>query len=258
LKAEARDTRPLVLVVEDNLQAANLLGRYLDRGGFRMVVAVDGTEAVAKAKELHPVAITLDILLPGIDGWSVLTELKHLAATRDIPVVVVSVVDNPELGLALGAIDYLVKPVDGKALLERLAKYTFTRNVATQETRILVVDDEPANVEWLEGVLKPAGFQVISAAGGQEGIDVARRERLDLVLLDLMMPRVTGFDVVEALRADESTRSLPIMILTAKDLTEDDKRQLNGHVAAILSRGATGAPDLLGWLNRLVTARTPA
>jgi signal transduction histidine kinase/DNA-binding response OmpR family regulator len=252
------DTRPLILVVEDNLQAANLLKRYLDRGGFRSVVAVDGAEAISKARELRPVAITLDILLPGIDGWDVLTELKHLEATRDIPVVVISVVDNPELGLALGAIDYLVKPVDGKALLQRLTRYTFTNKVGTQETHILVVDDEPANLEWLKGVLTPAGFSVTSAGGGQEGIDAAKSGHPDLVLLDLMMPRVSGFDVVEALRADESTRSIPIMVLTAKDLTSEDKRQLNGHVAAILSRGATGAPDLLGWLERLVTARTPA
>jgi PAS domain S-box-containing protein len=249
------DSGPLVLVVEDNLQAANLLQRYLDRGGFRTVVAVNGTEAIAKARELHPVAITLDILLPGIDGWSVLTELKHEEATRDIPVVVISIVDDPELGLALGAIDYLVKPVDGKALLQRLAKYTFTNKVGTQETRILVVDDEPANVEWLEGVLKPAGFSVITARGGQEGIDLAKSERLDLVLLDLMMPRVSGFDVVEALQADEKTRSIPIMVLTAKDLTSDDKRQLNGHVAAVLSRGSTGAPDLVDWLKKLSTTR---
>jgi CheY-like chemotaxis protein/anti-sigma regulatory factor (Ser/Thr protein kinase) len=251
----ASDTKPLVLVVEDNLQAANLLKRYLDRGGFRTVVAVSGTEAVAKARELLPVAITLDILLPGIDGWNVLNELKHDEATRDIPVVVISVVDDPELGRALGAIDYLVKPVDGNALLQRLAKYTFTNKVGTQETRILVVDDEPANVEWLEGVLKPAGFSVLSARGGQEGIDLAKKERLDLVLLDLMMPRVSGFDVVEALHADEKTRSIPIMVLTAKDLTSEDKRQLNGHVAAVLSRGSTGAPDLLDWLQRLVTTR---
>jgi CheY-like chemotaxis protein/anti-sigma regulatory factor (Ser/Thr protein kinase) len=249
------DTRPLVLVVEDNVQAANLIKRYLDRGGFRSVVAVSGIEAVEKARSLLPVAITLDILLPGIDGWSVLTSLKHDEATRDIPVVVVSVVDDPELGYALGAIDYLVKPIDGKALLQRLAQYKFTNKVGSQETRILVVDDEPANVEWLESVLKPAGFSVLSAPGGQEGIDLARRERLDLVLLDLMMPRVSGFDVVSALHADEKTRSIPIMVLTAKDLTSEDKRQLNGHVAAVLSKGSTGAPDLLEWLERLVTAR---
>jgi CheY-like chemotaxis protein len=104
-------------------------------------------------------------------------------------------------------------------------------------------------------VLKPAGFSVISAGGGQEGIDLAKSERLDLVLLDLMMPRVSGFDVVEALHADEKTRGIPIMVLTAKDLTSEDKRQLNGHVAAVLSRGSTGAPDLLDWLERLSTAR---
>jgi len=222
------------------------------------VVAVNGIEAVAKARELHPVAITLDILLPGIDGWNVLTELKHLEATRDIPVVVISVVDDPELGRALGAIDYLVKPIDGKALLERLAKYTFTSKVLTEETRILVVDDEPTNVEWLERVLKPAGFLVTSAGGGADGIKAAKSGHPDLVLLDLMMPRVSGFDVVEALHADESTRSIPIMVLTAKDLTAADKLQLNGHVAAILSRESTGAGNVLDWLQRLVKARTPA
>ena len=257
-KAPGDDARPLVLIVEDNLQAANLLIRYLDKGGFRSVVAADGAEAVAKARTLHPVAITLDILLPGIDGWAVLTELKHEEATRDIPVVVISVVDDAELGRALGAIDYLVKPVDGEALLERLAKYTFTNKVGTQETRILVVDDEPDNVEWLEEVLKPAGFSVLSAGGGQEGIDLAKSARPDLVLLDLMMPKVSGFDVVEALHADESTRSIPIMVLTAKYLTAEDKKQLNGRVSAVLARGSTGATDLVGWLERLATARTPS
>ncbi len=173
--------------------------------------------------------------------------------------MVVSVVDKPELGRALGAMDYFVKPVDGKALLERLSKYTFASKVANEEVRILVVDDEPANVEWLEGVLRPAGFSVISAGGGADGIKLAQESHPHLVLLDLIMPGVSGFDVVEALHADEATRSIPIMILTAKDLTDADRSQLNGSVSAILARGSTGAPDLLGWLDRLMAAqpRTP-
>jgi len=252
-----KDKRPLVLVVEDNLQAGELLVRLLDRGGFHAEIALSGIEALAKARELQPVAITLDVILPGLDGWDVLAQLKRDEATRDIPVIVVSVVDKPELGRALGAIDYFVKPVDGNALLRQLGKYTFTNRAGTEETRILVVDDEPANLQWLEGFLKPAGFSVISAHGGREGIDLATAQRPHLILLDLMMPDVSGFDVVEALHRDDATRSIPIMILTAKDLTDEDKRQLNGSVAAIMSRGTTGAQDLLGWLNRLMAARRP-
>jgi PAS domain S-box-containing protein len=253
--ASPHDRRPLILVVEDDLQAAELLARQLDGGGFRAEILLGGIDVVARARELQPVAITLDILLRGMDGWDVLERLKRDEATRDIPVVVISVVDKPELGRALGAIDYFVKPVDGRALLDRLAQFTFTSKVGGEETRILAVDDEPANLEWLENVLKPAGFSVVSAIGGRAGIEEAKRSRPNLVLLDLMMPEVSGFDVVQALHADDSTREIPIMILTGKNLTADDKRQLNGNVAAILERGTTGATDLVGWLNRLMAAR---
>jgi PAS domain S-box-containing protein len=249
------EARPVVLVVEDNDQAADLLVRQLDHGGFHGVVAGSGTEALAKARELQPVAITLDIVLPGIDGWDVLTQLKHDDATRDIPVVVVSVVDKPEIAKALGALDYFVKPVEGKALLARLANYTFTNKVATEATRVLLIDDEPINLRWLASVLKPAGYSVTSAGGGHDGIELAKSSLPDLILLDLIMPEVSGFDVVEALYADKSTRSIPIMILTAKDLTDGDKRQLNGHAKAILARGSTGGPDILAWLDRLMAKR---
>jgi CheY-like chemotaxis protein len=245
-------TRPLILVVEDNPQAAELLARHLEGGGFRMVLARTGIEALSKARELKPVAITLDILLPEIDGWEVLTRLKQEDATRDIPVVVVSVVDNPGLGRALGAIDYFIKPVEKEALLSRLDRYTFTNKVKQEEIRILLVDDEPANLDYLEGVLQPAGFTVLRASGGQEGIDMARDQKPHLILLDLMMPEVTGFDVVEALRREESTRSIPIMVLTAKELTDQDKEQLNGYVAAVFERNSLAGPELIGWLKELL------
>jgi CheY-like chemotaxis protein len=198
-----------------------------------------------------PAAITLDILLPDLDGWEVLTRLKRETATSNIPVVVVSVVDNPELGIALGALDYFVKPVPARELINRLSRIKFGRKKG-EKPRILVVDDEAANREWLKRILEPAGFGVILARGGREAIELAKSRKPDLVMLDLMMPEVTGFDVVEALRADEATKSTPIMVLTAKNLTEADIRQLNGHVSTILRRGSTGAADLLGLLRQVV------
>ena len=248
-------SRPLVLVVDDNPQAAAILGHHLDAGGFRMEVAHTGPQALSMARDLKPVAITLDISLPEIDGWEVLTRLKADELTRNIPVLVVSVVDDPARGRALGAIDYFVKPVDGKALLSRLSQYTFTDKVKGEPVRILVVDDEPANLDVVEALLAPAGFEVRRANNGREGIEMARSSVPNLILLDLMMPEVTGFDVVEALREEESTRSIPIMVLTAKALTDDDKKALNGQVAAIFQRNSVAGADLMKWLQEVVAKR---
>jgi signal transduction histidine kinase/DNA-binding response OmpR family regulator len=245
---------PLILVVEDDPGAAELLTRQLVSAGYRAEVARTGTAALEKARRLQPAAITLDIILPEVDGWEVITRLKSDPATSEIPIVVVSVVDNPELGMALGAMDYFVKPVDGKELVNRLNHF----QVQKDEIRVLVVDDQEANRNWLTKTLEPAGFTVIPASGGREAIDLARREKPDFVLLDLMMPEVTGFDVVEALRADESTRDVPIMVLTATNLTEADKRLLNGRVTKILSRGSVGTSDIVGLLKRVVAHRNGA
>jgi len=245
-------SRPLVLIIEDDVAAAELLTRQLQAAGFRTHVARTGPEAIAKARSLHPAVITLDILLPELDGWEVITLLKREEATSSIPVVVVSVVDNPELGKALGALDYFVKPVDGKLLVDRLRQLKLKPAVEGAATSVMVVDDEPANRNWLMRILEPAGFEVIEASGGREAIELAKARPPDLVLLDLMMPEVTGFDVVEALRADPKTSQTPIMILTARHLTEADKRHLNGHVSTILSRGSVGAADLLGLLKQVV------
>jgi signal transduction histidine kinase/CheY-like chemotaxis protein len=242
-------SRPLVLVIEDDPPAAELLVRQLEGAGFRTQVARTGTAALAMARELRPAAITLDILLPELDGWEVMTRLKRDAATSDIPIVVVSVVDNPELGMALGALDYFVKPIDGRELVTRLRRFDFMHSNATT---VLVVDDDASNRLWLTSVLEPAGFAVINAGGGREAIQLAKAKCPDLVLLDLMMPDVNGFTVVQALRADPSTRHVPIMILTARNLTAADKRQLNGHVSTILSRGSTAATDLVDHLRQLV------
>jgi signal transduction histidine kinase/CheY-like chemotaxis protein len=250
--AAADPSRPLVLIIEDDVAAAELLTRQLQAAGFRTHVARTGTEAIAKARALHPAAITLDILLPELDGWEVITRLKREEETSSIPVVVVSVVDNPELGKALGALDYFVKPVDGKLLVDRLSRLKLKAAVEGEAMSVMVVDDESANRQWLTRILEPAGFEVIEASGGREAIELAKARPPDLILLDLMMPDVTGFDVVEALRADPKTSQTPIMILTARHLSEADKRHLNGYVSTILSRGSLGAADLLGLLRQVV------
>jgi signal transduction histidine kinase/DNA-binding response OmpR family regulator/CHASE3 domain sensor protein len=249
---------PLILVVEDNAEASEILMRHLEAGGFRMAIARTGNEALAMARELKPVAITLDILLPEIDGWEVLKRLKIDELTWNIPVVVISVIDNPALGLALGAKDYFVKPVNREALLSRLSQYAFGAEIQPGETTVLVVDDEPANLDLLQALLEPAGFKVLKASGGVQGIDVARARLPQLILLDLMMPDVTGFDVVEALRADATTRSIPIMVLTAKELTNEDKAALNGHVAAIFQRNSVAGSELVEWLRGFVAKERAA
>lgn len=243
---------PLILVAEDDPAAAELLTRQLVGAGYRVEVATTGSQAIAKARKLHPSAITLDIILPELDGWEVITQLKSDEETSTIPVVVVSVVDNPELGIALGAIDYFVKPVDGSLLVRRLNQLARQISRQADHINVLVVDDEPANRDWLRATLEPAGFSVTAAAGGQEAIELARGTPPDLVVLDLMMPEVSGFDVVEALRADVSTRETPIMVLTAANLTEADRRLLNGRVSQVLKRGTVGASDLVGLLKRIV------
>jgi CheY-like chemotaxis protein len=242
---------PLVLVAENDTQSANLLCAYLTRGGFRSHVAVDGLEVLETARRLQPVAITLDILLPHVDGWELLRSLKADATTRDIPVVIVSVVDDEQLGYALGAADYFVKPVERQALLGRLATLTLTTQVKHREVQVLVVDDEPAAVELLDGMLAPIGFTVLRAFGGAEGIALARAKVPEVILLDLMMPEVTGFDVVAELKGDARTRDIPILIVTAKNMTAAEKNQLNGQVSAILAKGSSVRLELLTWLRQI-------
>jgi CheY-like chemotaxis protein/anti-sigma regulatory factor (Ser/Thr protein kinase) len=248
--------RPLVLVVEDDPGAAELLSRQIGRAGFRTETARTGAEALTMAQDRNPVAITLDILLPDIDGWEVLTRLKRDEGTSHIPVIVVSVVDNPDLGIALGALDYFVKPVDAKDLVNRISKFDFKHKAGGRPACVLVVDDEAVNRDWLKHVLEPAGFKVVLAGGGKEAIQLARSRQPDVVMLDLLMPEVNGFDVVEALSADEATRSIPIVVLTAKHLTEADIDQLNRHVSTVIKRGSTGAVDLLNQLQAVLKKRT--
>jgi CheY-like chemotaxis protein len=214
-------------------------------------VVANGQEAIEKARALRPLAVTLDIMLPGVDGWEVLRALKSSPATRDIPVVVVSVMDNRSLGIALGADDYLVKPLDRQALLDALGRFTGRPAVGREgQLKVLVVDDDQETLDRLERQLQPE-FAVLKARGGALGIEAARTEVPDLVLLDLVMGDVSGFEVVSALKADARTRDVPILVMTGRDLSEADKARLNGQVEQILSKGQEGTRQLVGRLELL-------
>src|SRR5581483_8286104 len=238
-----------VLLVEDDPNAVALLSLYLQGAGFQVVVAGDGEEALQMARILHPDGITLDIFLPRVDGWDFLARAKADPALADIPVVIVSMLDERGKGFALGAAEYLVKPVDRDLLAA-----TLRRLVAKTPTKVLAIDDDPLAITLVETVLGPQGFTVLRATGGEEGLALARQERPALVMLDLMMPDLDGFTVVERLRADPTTAAIPIVILTAKTMTDEDKARLNGQISYLAEKGQFSPADFVELVRRFCPA----
>ncbi len=252
--ARSVPARPLVLVVEDDESALSLLSNYLHGGGYDVAHARTATQAVELAREMKPFAITLDILLPDRPGWEVLNELKSQPETRDIPVVIVSVTDDLQLGFSLGAVEFLVKPVKRDHLLAVIAKAGKTGGKPVQA--VLIVDDEPQAVEAVADVIHAEGYTVLEAQSGAHGLAVATEKLPDLIILDLLMPGMNGFEVVERLRANPRTADVPILIYTSKDLTADERTQLNRHVQGISAK--SGGERLLANLARLAVSRRAA
>jgi signal transduction histidine kinase/DNA-binding response OmpR family regulator len=255
-RAAADDAgRPLILMVEDDPKTQELLRFCLSREGFRVEEASDGEEALRKARTLHPFLITLDILLPSKDGWEVLRELKEDPLSRDIPVIIVSIVDDPGRGFSLGAADYILKPFDRDDLLRRLRRYGFTTKARSEGVRILIIDDDPLAVETLASVLEPEGFEISKAYGGRQGLDMAFQQTPDLVVVDLLMPEVSGFEVVQSLKEEAQTREVPVFVITVKDLTSEDKQKLNSLAAAIMPKGAFAKDEFLHEIGKLMRLR---
>ncbi len=249
--SDASPTGPLILVVEDDRVAGELLAHQLSQAGYRVARASTGDQAVALAKELRPDGITLDILLPDQDGLKVLARLKALPETSEIPVVVVSITENQELGFSLGAVDWLVKPAHSRDFLAAVRR-AVGGNGAPDGQTVLVIDDESPTVELLTDMLASQGFQVIAALDGLKGIALARAREPDLIVLDLVMPGLTGFDVVRELRKYPESQEIPILIFTVKDLSPDERERLRGSVQAVVRKGAVG--DLLRELSRVQLA----
>ncbi|MDI6735729.1 MAG: response regulator [bacterium] len=251
LTPKGKEESPVVLVVEDEKQARELLTVYLEEGGYQVDYAIDGEEAIKKAKEIKPYAITLDVILPRKGGFEVLKELKNLPETKDIPVIIISMVDNKELGLSLGTDDYLIKPVDRNELILRLEKHSFMTKIKEKPISILLVDDEQKDIELLTSILEPEGFEIVKACGGKEGIEMAIKKHPDAIILDLMMPGASGFEVVRRLKMDSRVKDVPVIICTGKDITEEDMRLLNNNIVSILEKGKFSKEDLLRNLKRI-------
>jgi CheY-like chemotaxis protein len=240
---------PLVLIADDEPQARDLLTHHLTDAGYRLAHAFSGADAVELTRRLRPAVVTLDVLLPDRDGLGVLAELKSDPETRDVPVVVVSVTDNRALGLSLGAAEWFVKPVRKEQLASAL-RHVIGAWHRSRPPAVLVVDDEASARELIGGILVGEGYEVRTAAGGREGIEMARARAPDAIVLDLVMPDVNGFDVVRALREEERTRRIPVLICTAKTIDEEDRARLQGSVQAIV-RKATMRGELLAELARV-------
>jgi hypothetical protein len=246
----------VVLVVDDDPNALDLLGRTLQGAGVRVVTASDGREALNLARTLQPAAITLDVLMPGMDGWEVLRELKADPETRDIPVLMVTMTDDRELGYALGATEFLTKPVNRGQLVQLLERYA----PEGAERRALVVDDKAENREVLRRALENEGWQVSEAENGRVGLEKVVEQAPSLILLDLMMPVMDGFEFVMEMRKRDASRAIPIVVVTAKDVTDEDRRRLNGDVAGLIQKSGLDREAMLALLREQVTAtgRSPS
>lgn len=238
----------LVLAIDDDPDVIYLLRENLAEAGYTVVGAQSGEEGLRKARELRPSAITLDVLMPHKDGWQVLHELKADTATRDIPIIVLSIIDNKDLGYRLGAFDYLLKPFDREAVLAALAR------IHPQQGRLLVVDDDPKVVDLVRQLLEGEPYEVMAAADGQEALAAIARQRPDIILLDLLMPGMDGFAVIEHLQQEPRYRHIPVVVLTAKTLTPTEESMLEQSVRSVIQKRGLDRDTLLQELRGLLHA----
>ena len=244
----AEGTAGTVLVIDDERATHDLLERELAARGYRVVHAAGGREGMRLAREVRPDAITLDIIMPEFDGWAVLREIKADPDLRGIPVVLVSVLGDREMGYALGAADYLTKPVDAEALVQVLGRF----HAGDGESPVLVVDDDPMTREMLRRILSKRGWAVAEAADGTDALSVLGRTRPTAVVLDLMMPGMDGFEVLDAMRRDASWRDIPVVVITAKDLSSEEIAWLSQHAERVFQKGAYKRSELVGVVHDMI------
>jgi CheY-like chemotaxis protein len=244
-----KDPAKTVLVIDDDPEACEIIVRHLTRSGFEAVIAHSGEEGLRLAADIQPCAITLDIMMPEMDGWTVLNALKADAALKDIPVVMVSMLDDKSAGYTLGATCYLTKPVDRDALLDAINKHRTSSNC------VLIIEDHVDTRAMMARVVERAGFSVQQAANGREGIEQLQASTPDIILLDLMMPVMDGFDFIVKMRANEQWRELPVVVITAKDLSESEKQFLSGRVQNVLEKGAYTREHLLAMVRSALSDR---
>jgi hypothetical protein len=234
-----------VLVIDDDADMRDLLGRFLTKEGYRVLPADNGEQGLALAKTQHPDVITLDLMMSGMNGWSVLSTLTADPALAGIPVIIVSMLDDHRTGYALGASDYLTKPVDRDRLLAALRHHRHDRPV-------LVVDDDPMMRRMLRQLLEAEGHTVVEAEDGRAALALMNQTQPGMILLDLLMPEMDGFEFLSTMRENPQWRSTPVAIVTAKEITADDRSRLNGSVVRVLRKRGSGQEGLLAEVRALV------
>ena len=240
-KSETSERQNTVLVIDDDSNVRDMMYRNLTKEGVNIAFAKNGEEGIKLAKQLQPSVITLDITMPNRDGWSILHELKGNPELRDIPVVLVTIVDDKEKGYALGAADYLLKPINWDNLVTVIKKYADHIN----EDSILIVEDDSNARDIMSRIISEAGWKVIEASNGKEALNKIKSGLPGLILLDLMMPEMDGFEFMDEFRSYSFGADVPVIIITAKDLTNSDRELLSGRVSQILLKGSYSLEDLL-------------
>jgi CheY-like chemotaxis protein len=239
-----------VLVIDDDPVQRDLMRRFLQSEGFPVEAASGGEEGLRLARRLRPRNITHDVMMPDMDGWSVLTAIKADPDLCDIPVVMLTMVDDRRRGLALGAADYLTKPVDRARLTQVLQRHACSEPPCT----VLLVEDDTDSRELIGVQLRRDGWVVREATNGLEALEEVGRQVPNLILLDLMMPEMDGFEFADTLRRNEAWRGVPVVVLTALDLTEEDRRRLNGRVQSVVQKSGTTQEELLRQIRDLILA----
>ena len=251
--ARSRRERPLVLVIDDESTALELLSEHLKAAGYDVAVAITVQDGLERARTLQPDAMTLDILMPSGSGWAVLAELKSDPATAHIPIVVVSILDRKDVGFALGASDYLVKPVQRDLLLKTMRRLLVAREGAT---KVLIIEDDPSDLQVMTEMVRGIGYATEAAATGREGMEKLKSSNPDAVLLDLMLPDIDGLEILSQIREQPEHSALPVVIVSGKELGREDMKTIEKYATAHVRKIETWKSDLLDRMSLAIRKRS--
>jgi CheY-like chemotaxis protein len=242
LTEEIPEGKKIVLAIDDDPQVISLYERYLNPQGYHVVSLTDPSKAKERVIELKPFVVTLDIMMPNTDGWSVLTTLKSDPATRDIPIVICSIVEQTDKGFNLGAADYLVKPILEEDIVNALTRINNNGNIR----EILVIDDDPNDLRLIEKILKEDGqFNTTLAEGGRKGWEAINKKSPDAIVLDIFMPDMDGFTILEKLREESALRDIPVLVVSGGGLTNEQQKQLSDYGQRLITKGSLKEDDLI-------------
>jgi len=254
----ASSKAPVILVADNDPSVKERIEPFLSHAGYEVVIAASAQEALRKAVQLQPLAVLIDTQLPPNGGSGLVYDLRRESKTKDIPIVLTSKVNKESLPFDIGQADFLTKPIDRQQLLQMMVKFDLLadgKRGKKTPSSILVVDDDPQNIRLIKAMLKPFNMEVMVADGGKAGLEIAMKKKPDLIILDLMMPDVDGFEVVSKLREDPAAAQIPILIYTAKNITSEDRERLQGNIQTIIQKGDFGKDRFLEMINNLQIAQ---